>query len=361
MDYTTVLLNNRISITMDDYIKLIKKYIDTSTISTIVDAGSMDGSDALLLKHAFSNSVAYAIEGLPNNYNNYIKDNTEIIGINCVIASYDGEITYYEKNINGIHGIYDRGSSYGTHTLTLPCCKFATIINKYNIPTSTISIIRQDTYPHISSSNYIFQTKILTSSYSGDLITFIDYKTTNIFSDLRSYCYRWSGKCYCKMPCKYKVSLLNLLPINNKLVNDFKDNKKKEMLSILHNISATSDYLTKNIPINSIMKTYYNAYVEYIEKNNMSYSNKTIQEDMLKKQSDSFITEDKIRNSAKSSYIYSDKIITLRDSYSDITICNYKKNMNGIVAAYNKYYDKDLFKYPDTLIYYPNIYYNVLQ
>jgi FkbM family methyltransferase len=138
MDYTTVLLSNRNSITMDDYIKLIKKYIDTSTISTIVDAGSMDGSDALLLKHAFSNSIAYAIEGLPNNYNNYIKDNTEIIGINCVIASYDGEITYYEKNINGIHGIYDRGSSYGTHTLTLPCCKFATIINKYNIPTIDI-------------------------------------------------------------------------------------------------------------------------------------------------------------------------------------------------------------------------------
>jgi len=142
MDYTNVFVNNRTSITMNDYIKLIKKYIDTSTISTIVDAGSMDGSDALLLKQAFSNSVAYAIEGLPNNYNNYIKDNTEIIGIECVIASYDGEITYYQKNINGIHGIYDRGSSYGTHTLTLPCFKFATIINKYNIP--TIDILKID-------------------------------------------------------------------------------------------------------------------------------------------------------------------------------------------------------------------------
>jgi hypothetical protein len=77
MDYTNVFVNNRTSITMNDYIKLIKKYIDTSTISTIVDAGSMDGSDALLLKQAFSNSVAYAIEGLPNNYNNYIKDNRD--------------------------------------------------------------------------------------------------------------------------------------------------------------------------------------------------------------------------------------------------------------------------------------------
>ena len=133
MDYTNVFLTNRTSIRMDDYIKLINKYIDTSTISTIVDAGSMDGSDTLKLKNAFPNSTAYSIEGLPDNYNTYLKDNTNIIGINCVIALYDGEITYYQKNINGIHGIYDRGSSYGTRTLTLPCFKLATIINNYNI------------------------------------------------------------------------------------------------------------------------------------------------------------------------------------------------------------------------------------
>ena len=142
MDYTNVFLTNRTSIRMDDYIKLINKYIDTSTISTIVDAGSMDGSDTLKLKNAFPNSTAYSIEGLPDNYNTYLKDNTNIIGINCVIALYDGEITYYQKNINGIHGIYDRGSSYGTRTLTLPCFKLATIINNYNIP--TIDILKID-------------------------------------------------------------------------------------------------------------------------------------------------------------------------------------------------------------------------
>jgi FkbM family methyltransferase len=112
------------------------------TISTIVDAGSMDGSDTLLLKNAFPNSTAYSIEGLPDNYTKYLKDNTEIIGINCVIASYDGEITYYQKNINGIHGIYDRGSNYGTCTLTLPCFKVASIMNKYKI--HNIDILKID-------------------------------------------------------------------------------------------------------------------------------------------------------------------------------------------------------------------------
>ena len=142
MNYTQVVLTDRKSITMLDYIKLINSYINTLTISTIVDAGSMDGSDTLLLKNAFPTSTAYSIEGLPDNYTKYLKDNTEIIGINCVIASYDGEITYYQKNINGIHGIYDRGSNYGTCTLTLPCFKVASIMNKYKI--HNIDILKID-------------------------------------------------------------------------------------------------------------------------------------------------------------------------------------------------------------------------
>jgi hypothetical protein len=230
---------------------------------------------------------------------------------------------------------------------------YSLLLDNYNISNNTLNLIRQDTYEHLSYSKNIIQTKIINCNYSGDLITHIDHKTTNIFSDLRSYCYRWSGICYCKIPCKYKVMLLSLIPNNNTQIDNFKENKKKEMLYILHNISPTADYLIKNVPINSINKIYYNLHVEFINKNNMSYTSKTKDTIMSKKITDAIITEDNIRYVAKTSYIYSDKIITLRNTYSDITINNYKRSMNNIIDAYNKYYNKDIFNYPTTLIQYP--------
>jgi FkbM family methyltransferase len=127
---------------MDDFITHIKQYIDISTISIIVDAGSLDGKDAILLGDAFQNTTIYAIEGLPDNYNTYIKNNPRIIGIQCVIASYDGKITYYQKDINGIHGIYNRGEQYGTRTLELDCYKMSTIMKQYNI--TKIDILKID-------------------------------------------------------------------------------------------------------------------------------------------------------------------------------------------------------------------------
>ena len=60
--------------------------------------------------------------------------NTQITPINAVIANYDGYIKYYQKDINGIHGIYNRGDEYGNTILTLPCYKMSTIMKKYNIP-----------------------------------------------------------------------------------------------------------------------------------------------------------------------------------------------------------------------------------
>ena len=90
----------------------------------------------------FKDSIAYAIEGLPENYTKFIKDNLNVVGINAVIASYDGDIVYHQKDINGIHGIYDRGQLYGTKTLKLPCFKMSTLINQYNI--KEIDILKID-------------------------------------------------------------------------------------------------------------------------------------------------------------------------------------------------------------------------
>lgn len=233
---------------------------------------------------------------------------------------------------------------------------YALLMDNYNITSNILNLIRQDTYTHLSYDTCTTQSKLISSISCGDLITLVDHKTKNIFSDLRSYCYRWSGSCYCKTPCKYKASLLSLIPDNKKQLTKFKEDKKKETEFILHKISPTADYLIKNVPMNSITNTYYDPYVEYITKNNMSYKSKVVYEMPPTKVSNTIITEDKLRYDAKSSYIYSNNIITLRNTYSEITISNYKRNMNGIIAAYNKYYEKDklIFNYPDTLIQYPS-------
>ena len=102
----------------------------------------MDGGDALYFKNKYNNACVYAIEGLPDNYSNYLMKLDNIISINAVIASYDGNITYYKKSINGIHGIYDRGEEYGTTTLNLPCYKLSTIMKNYKI--KNIDILKID-------------------------------------------------------------------------------------------------------------------------------------------------------------------------------------------------------------------------
>jgi FkbM family methyltransferase len=79
---------------------------------------------------------------LPQNYNTYLHKQNTIIQINAVIASYNGTIKYYQKDINGIHGIYNRGDEYGTKTIELPCYKLSTIMTKHNI--ANIDILKID-------------------------------------------------------------------------------------------------------------------------------------------------------------------------------------------------------------------------
>jgi FkbM family methyltransferase len=129
-------------ITMEDFYSQIKLYLKDDDIKYIVDAGSLDGADAIFLKNKYMNANTYAIEGLPDNYEKFLHNNTQIIPINAVIANYDGNIDYHQKNINGIHGIYNRGDNYGNIILNLPCYKLSTIMNNYNIP--DIDILKID-------------------------------------------------------------------------------------------------------------------------------------------------------------------------------------------------------------------------
>jgi hypothetical protein len=207
-EYDIYPISDRISINMNDFIKLIHKYIDVSNIFTIVDAGSMDGNDAVILWNEFPYTKSYAIEGLYNNYIKFIKDKPNIIGINEVISSYDGEIIYYEKDINGIHGIYDRGNQYGNKKILLPCLKMSTIINKYNI--KNIDILKIDvegaTYDLLLSlEDYLQHIKIM----HIETETFAFFSGQKLHNDTCTYLKNNNFECvditFCEiLPLKYQ-------------------------------------------------------------------------------------------------------------------------------------------------------------
>lgn len=120
-------------ISMQDFVSIINNHLLDSEISIIFEIGSMDGKDSLYLKEYFKNASIFAIEGLPENYEKYLKKINNIVSLNRVISSYDGESFYFKKNINGLHGIYDRGQEYGSDKLFLKCCRIDTLCNELKI------------------------------------------------------------------------------------------------------------------------------------------------------------------------------------------------------------------------------------
>jgi len=129
-----------LSVMMPKFVEYIKQYIPNPKI--IVDLGSMDGKDSLYLKECFPESVVYSIEGLEENYNLF-KDSTQIVPIHAVVCNIDGEVEFHKKDINGIHGIYDRGKGYGEEKFNTPCCKFKTLVENV-IKESVVDILKID-------------------------------------------------------------------------------------------------------------------------------------------------------------------------------------------------------------------------
>ena len=109
------------SITMDDFIKIIKQNLNYNKNLTILEVGSLDGNDSLKLKNEFPDSTVHTIEALTSNYNKYLKNEDRINSYNITITDYDGVVDFYVKNINGIHGIYNRGDEYGSDVIKVPC------------------------------------------------------------------------------------------------------------------------------------------------------------------------------------------------------------------------------------------------
>jgi FkbM family methyltransferase len=145
---------------MQEFVKLVTDYFDENEIKNIMEIGSLNGNDALFFKKTFPNANVFCIEGLPENYDTYLKDLTEITPINIVIANYDGEIVFHKKNINGLHGILNRGDEYGSETITLKCKTMQTLCDEYNI--TTLDLVKIDvegaTYQILESMENMLKT-----------------------------------------------------------------------------------------------------------------------------------------------------------------------------------------------------------
>lgn len=120
-------------INMQEFVATVQSHFNNSDIRNIMEIGSMNGADSLFFKEKYPDANVFCIEGLPKNYEEFLKNLKNITPINIVVADYDGIINYHEKDINGIHGIFDRGNEYGSTVLNLKCARVDTICNRYNI------------------------------------------------------------------------------------------------------------------------------------------------------------------------------------------------------------------------------------
>lgn len=132
-----------IDINMKEYVDVVKKHFSEEDINVIMEIGSLDGKDSLFFKSNFPNAKVYAIEGLKENYDSYMKDLPGITCINMIITDFDGRIDFYKKRTNGIHGIFNRGNDFGTEIIKdMPCKTINTLCEEYNI--SNIDMIKID-------------------------------------------------------------------------------------------------------------------------------------------------------------------------------------------------------------------------
>lgn len=130
-------------ITMPIFIEVIKNYFNENEINIIMEVGGLDCYDSLYFKSIYPKAEVYCIEGLPDNYEKYIKNLTIIKHYNIIINDFDGKVNYHQKNINGIHSIFDRGSDYGTNILTnQKCLTLKTFCKRKNI--KNIDMIKID-------------------------------------------------------------------------------------------------------------------------------------------------------------------------------------------------------------------------
>lgn len=115
---------------MEEFVSYMKKY----DIETILEIGALNDADVMYFRSQFPEARIITVEGLPDNYNKYLKGSKEFEAYNIILNSYDGKVEFIQKELNGIHSIYDRGDHEKTvQVLELPCMRADTFCKKNNI------------------------------------------------------------------------------------------------------------------------------------------------------------------------------------------------------------------------------------
>jgi FkbM family methyltransferase len=124
----------RIEISQEEFLDIINERFEDTEIKNIMEIGALDGKDSAKFKERYPHANVYTIEGLPDNYEEFLTGRTDIIPINIVMTDYDGVVDYHKKEVNGIHGIFNRGDKYGTDKLeSVPCKTFESVCSEYGI------------------------------------------------------------------------------------------------------------------------------------------------------------------------------------------------------------------------------------
>jgi len=122
-------------LSMSDFLKILNRaQINLKHIEVIAEIGALDGSDSLELKKNVPHAFCYLIEGLKKNYETHLKDLKNVMTFNLVIANFNGTINYYEKEDQGIHGIFRSHWSKTKEVQRVPCSRFDTFIINHSLP-----------------------------------------------------------------------------------------------------------------------------------------------------------------------------------------------------------------------------------
>jgi FkbM family methyltransferase len=125
----------RDQISMSDFLKLAE-VLPADSVRTILEIGALDGKDSVLFKSKYPNASVFSIEGLSENYLAHcdaLRDQG-VTSIHAIVTDYDGVIDFHKKDINGIHGIFNRGDQYGTEIVkSVPCSRIDSLCKEFGI------------------------------------------------------------------------------------------------------------------------------------------------------------------------------------------------------------------------------------
>lgn len=151
--------------------KIAKKYFPDVTETLIfMEIGALDGNDSLYFYSVYPKSQIYAIEGSTEVFFKYLINKQNVFNVfNTCIYKYNGYINFHIKKTNengllsGIHGVYDRGQSYGNDYENVECKTLDTFCVENNI--EYIDVVKIDvegaTFDVLNNSTMLKKIKLM--------------------------------------------------------------------------------------------------------------------------------------------------------------------------------------------------------